>query len=186
MYNTCLARGNPKRTLQGSLARLDYKWYTENYSTKPPSIKPPISRHPHDSRGCHSVTWACPNVFNAHLVLLRYKWRKKQTLVSWCCNVAHKPDLRTANYAPEFPRICCLLSPFSSVTTTAAIFAVVITAATVYVTSATAAILNVATTFTVIATVFTVSAAIYVISAVFTATAAISVSSASASNRSPL
>jgi hypothetical protein len=27
-----------------------------------------------------------------------------------CCNVTHKPDLRTTNYAPEFPPIghlCC-------------------------------------------------------------------------------
>jgi hypothetical protein len=29
-----------------------------------------------------------------------------------CCNVPHKPDLRTTNYAPEFPPICRLPSPF--------------------------------------------------------------------------
>jgi hypothetical protein len=49
------------------------------------------------------------------------------------CNVPHKPDLRTANYAPEFLPICRLPSPLSAVTTTAAVYAVVITAAAAYV-----------------------------------------------------
>jgi hypothetical protein len=60
------------------------------------------------------------------------------------CNVAHNPDLRTANYMPEFPPICCLPSPFLSVTT--ATFTVI---ATIYVVS---------TVFTV----FTATAAISV------------------------
>jgi hypothetical protein len=90
--------------------------------------------------------------------------------VPWRCNVAHKPDLRTANYTPEFPLICCLPSPFPSVTTTAAIFAIVITATAVYVAS---------TTFTVIAAIVIVTAA------VSSASAAVSIYSASALNRSP-
>jgi hypothetical protein len=61
-----------------------------------------------------------------------------------CCNVAHKPDLRTTNYVPEFPPIRRLPSPLLSVTTTATVFAVVITTAAIYVTSAISAILNVA------------------------------------------
>jgi hypothetical protein len=79
------------------------------------------------------------------------------------CNVPHTPDLRTANYAPEFPPICRLPSPFSSVTTTAS---------AVYVT---AAVFTVST-----AAVSTASTA----TAVFTATAVVSVYSASASDKS--
>jgi hypothetical protein len=108
------------------------------------------------------------------------------------CNVAHNPDLRNTTYEPAFPLMCCLLSPFPSVTSTTAVFAVVITATTIYVASAVAAVFNVAAaftviaaTFTVIATVVTITAAVSITSAVFTATAAISVSSASASDRSP-
>jgi hypothetical protein len=56
------------------------------------------------------------------------------------CNVLHKPNLRTADYAPEFPPICRLPSPFLSVTTTTAVFTIVITT-TVYVTSTVTAIL---------------------------------------------
>jgi hypothetical protein len=102
------------------------------------------------------------------------------------CNVAHKPDLRTANYAPEFPPIYHLPSPFSSVTTTAAIFTIVITAATaVYVSSIVSAVLNITAVFTVSTAVVIVTAAISIASAVFTATTTISVSSASASDRLP-
>jgi hypothetical protein len=35
-------------------------------------------------------------------------WQRGSILL-WRCNVTHKPDLRTANYAPEFPPICRLL-----------------------------------------------------------------------------
>jgi hypothetical protein len=132
----------------------------------------------------------------------RYLQAKLKLYGLFHCNAALKPDLRTTNYAPEFPPICRLLSPFSSVTTTAAIFAVVITAATVYVASTVAAILNITAAFTVIAAVFTVSAAVIIVTAaviivtaaissasaataIFIATAAISVYSASASDRSP-
>jgi hypothetical protein len=62
--------------------------------------------------------------------------------------------------------------------TTAAVYAIVITAATVYVASVISAVLD-------IAAVFTVSAAVYVATAVFTTTATVSVYSASASDRSP-
>jgi hypothetical protein len=77
------------------------------------------------------------------------------------CNVPHKPDLRTANYAPEFP---------PSVITAAAVFTV-ITAAAVFTVS-TAAIFTVST-----AAIFTASAAItaavvYVTAAAFTVIAA--------------
>jgi hypothetical protein len=73
------------------------------------------------------------------------------------CNVTHKPDLRTANYAPEFPLICHLLSPLSSVTTTATVYAVVITAAAIYVASAISAILDVAAAFTITTAVVVVT-----------------------------
>jgi hypothetical protein len=43
------------------------------------------------------------------------------------CNVPHKPDLRTTNYAPEFPPKCRLPSPLSAVTTTAAVLKVATT-----------------------------------------------------------
>jgi hypothetical protein len=90
------------------------------------------------------------------------------------CNVTHKPDLRTTNYVPEFPPICCLPSPLSSVTTTATVYAVVITAATVYVASAVSAVLDVAATFTITTTIFTVVAATFTITtAVFTVSAII-------------
>jgi hypothetical protein len=59
------------------------------------------------------------------------------------CNVLHKPDLRTTDYAPEFPPICRLLSLFLSVTTTAAVFTIVITAA-VNVTSTVTTVLYIA------------------------------------------
>jgi hypothetical protein len=60
-----------------------FPYNTENYSTKPPSTKSPISRHPRDSRGCHSVTWACPNASNACLMLLRYERRTRQEVNVW-------------------------------------------------------------------------------------------------------
>jgi hypothetical protein len=79
-----------------------------------------------------------------------------------CCNVTHKPDLRTANYAPKFPPICRLPSPLSSVTTTATVYAVVITATAVYVASAVSAVLDIAAIFTAI---FTVSATVVIVTA---------------------
>jgi hypothetical protein len=78
MYNTCLAKGNPKRMLEGFLARSDYKLYTENCSTKPPSTKAPITRYPHDGGGCHSVTRTCLNASKARPMWLRHKRRRTQ------------------------------------------------------------------------------------------------------------
>jgi hypothetical protein len=49
-----------------------------NYSTKPPSTKPPINSHPRDGGGCRSVTWTRPNASAAHLMLLRYERRQEQ------------------------------------------------------------------------------------------------------------
>jgi hypothetical protein len=74
--------------------------------------------------------------------------------------------------------------------TTAAIFAVVITATTVYVASAISAILNVAAVFTITTAIFTISTATFTISTASTsiasaATATISVYSVSTSDRSP-
>jgi hypothetical protein len=83
MYYTCLVRGNPKRTLQGTLARSDYKVYTSDYSTKPPSTKPPITSLPRDSRGCHSVTRTYPNVSEARPMSLRYERRKVRDVDEW-------------------------------------------------------------------------------------------------------
>jgi hypothetical protein len=57
MYNTCLAKENPKRTLWGSLARSDYRWYSGNYSTKPPSTNPSKYGSPTAIGGCHMVMW---------------------------------------------------------------------------------------------------------------------------------
>jgi hypothetical protein len=48
-----------------------------NYSTKPPSTKPPIDSHPRDGGGCCSVTWTRPNASAAHLMLLRYEQRQE-------------------------------------------------------------------------------------------------------------
>jgi hypothetical protein len=75
MYNTCLAKGNPKRTLWGSLARSVYKWYTGEYSTKPPITKPPINGCPRDGGGYCSVTRTGPNVSEASPMQLRYERR---------------------------------------------------------------------------------------------------------------
>jgi hypothetical protein len=66
---------------QGSLARSNYKEYTDDYSTKPRSIKPPINSYPHDGGGCYSVMWTYPNASVACPTLLRYKWRKEQNIV---------------------------------------------------------------------------------------------------------
>jgi hypothetical protein len=78
-----LAKGNPKRMLWGSLARSVYKWYTEDYSTKPPSTEPPIYRCPCDSRECRSVTRTCPDASVAHLVLFRSKWWRGSEVVDF-------------------------------------------------------------------------------------------------------
>jgi hypothetical protein len=70
--------------------------------------------------------------------------------------------------------------------TTAAVYAIVITATAIYVASAVSAVLDIAVTFTVTTAIFTVSAAIVIVTTtVFTATTAVSVYSASASDRSP-
>jgi hypothetical protein len=92
------------------------------------------------------------------------------------CNVPHKPDLRTANYAPEFPPSVITAAAIFTVST-AAIFTVstatvstasaAITAAIVYVTAAAASIITV--------TAYTISI-ISAASTVFTATTAISIS----------
>jgi hypothetical protein len=108
------------------------------------------------------------------------------------CNVPHKPDLRTANYAPEFPLSVITAAAVFTVST-AAIFTVSTAAiSTASATITTAVIYVTAAAFTVIATaasIITVTAtAVFIASiaiTVFTATAAASVSSASASNRSP-
>jgi hypothetical protein len=67
-----LAKGNPKRTLWGSLARSVYKWYTEDYSTKPP-----IYGCPCDGGGCHSVTRTCPDASAACPVPFRSEWWRR-------------------------------------------------------------------------------------------------------------
>jgi hypothetical protein len=62
MYNTCLAKGNSKRTLWGSLARSDYRWYSGNYSTKPPSTKPSKYGSLTTIGGCCRFMWLYPDV----------------------------------------------------------------------------------------------------------------------------
>jgi hypothetical protein len=71
------------------------------------------------------------------------------------CNVPHKPDLRTANYAPEFPlNIITIAAIFTISTDTAITASAAITAAATSIIAVTAAAVYTAGSVTIIPTSF--------------------------------
>jgi hypothetical protein len=72
-----LARGNPKRMFKDPWLDQTTNDILRITVPSPPSTKPPINRCPCDSGGCCSVMWTCPNMSDAHPMLLRYKQRKE-------------------------------------------------------------------------------------------------------------